>query len=119
MAIEARGDIRYGDKGNMTRQEIDQTIAILIDLKKANHFRAFWSSFDESVNFMAAGEVVIQSMWPPMPPSANCYWTLPQAKQESPQTRGRFGQLRSSPPKGQSLTRTRHHLPKLGLPNAI
>jgi putative spermidine/putrescine transport system substrate-binding protein len=65
MAIEARGDIRYGDKGNMTRQEIDQTIAILIDLKKANHFRAFWSSFDESVNFMAAGEVVIQSMWSP------------------------------------------------------
>ncbi|WP_371228047.1 ABC transporter substrate-binding protein [Roseovarius sp. 2305UL8-3] len=65
MAIEARGDITYGDKGNMTREEIDKTIAILIELKKAGHFRAFWSSFDESVNFMAAGEVVIQSMWSP------------------------------------------------------
>lgn len=65
MAIEARGDISYGDKGNMTRDEIDQTIAILTDLKQAGHFRAFWSSFDESVNFMAAGEVVIQSMWSP------------------------------------------------------
>lgn len=65
MAIEARGDLTYGDKGNMTQEEIDKTIAILIDLKKAGHFRAFWSSFDESVNFMAGGEVVIQSMWSP------------------------------------------------------
>lgn len=65
MAIEARGDISYGDKGNMTRDEIDRTIAILTELKQAGHFRAFWSSFDESVNFMAAGEVVIQSMWSP------------------------------------------------------
>jgi putative spermidine/putrescine transport system substrate-binding protein len=65
MAIEARGDITYGDKGNMTRDEIDATIAILTELKQAGHFRAFWSSFDESVNFMAAGEVVIQSMWSP------------------------------------------------------
>lgn len=65
MAIEARGDITYGDKGNMTRDEIDKTIDILIAAKKAGQFRAFWSSFDESVNLMAAGEVVIQSMWSP------------------------------------------------------
>jgi putative spermidine/putrescine transport system substrate-binding protein len=65
MAIEARGDITYVDKGNMTRAEIDQTIAILIKAKQDGQFRAFWSSFDESVNFMASGEVVIQSMWSP------------------------------------------------------
>jgi putative spermidine/putrescine transport system substrate-binding protein len=65
MAIEARGDLTYADKGNMTRAEIDKTIAILIQLKQGGHFRAFWSSFDESVNFMASGEVVIQSMWSP------------------------------------------------------
>ena len=65
MAIESRGDLRYGDKGNMTREEIDKTIAILIDAKKAGQFRAFWSTFDESVNLMASGEVVIQSMWSP------------------------------------------------------
>ena len=65
MAIEARGDLTYADKGNMTRDEIDQTIAILIGLKQDGHFRAFWSSFDESVNFMASGEAVIQSMWSP------------------------------------------------------
>ena len=65
MAIEARGDITYGDKGNMTREEIDKTIEILIAAKKNGQFRAFWSTFDESVNFMASGEVVIQSMWSP------------------------------------------------------
>ncbi|SSC72188.1 unnamed protein product [Ciceribacter sp. T2.26MG-112.2] len=65
MAIEARGDLKYVDKGNMSREEIDQTIAILIQLKQDGHFRAFWSSFDESVNFMTSGEAVIQSMWSP------------------------------------------------------
>lgn len=65
MAIEARGDFVYGDKGNMTTEEIDKTIDILIEAKKAGQFRAFWSSFDESVNLMASGEVVIQSMWSP------------------------------------------------------
>ena len=34
MAIEARGDIKYGDKGNMTPEEIDKTIEILIDAKR-------------------------------------------------------------------------------------
>jgi len=65
LALEARGDIKYGDKGNMTKPEIDKTIAVLTDLKKQGHFRAFWSSFDQSVNLMASGEVVIQSMWSP------------------------------------------------------
>lgn len=65
MALESRGDLKYGDKGNMTREEIDKTIKVLIDLKKQGHFRAFWNSFDQSVNLMASGEVVLQSMWSP------------------------------------------------------
>ena len=65
MAIEARGDMKYGDKGNMTKAEIDKTIDILIKAKKAGQFRAFWATFDESVNLMAAGETIVQSMWSP------------------------------------------------------
>jgi putative spermidine/putrescine transport system substrate-binding protein len=65
MICEAMGEIKYGDKGNMTRAEIDKTIAILTEAKKAGQFRAFWKTFDESVNLMASGEVVIQSMWSP------------------------------------------------------
>ncbi len=65
MALEARGDIKYADKGNMTRAEIANTINIMEGIKKSGQFRAFWTNFDQSVNLMAAGEVVIQSMWSP------------------------------------------------------
>jgi putative spermidine/putrescine transport system substrate-binding protein len=65
MVCEAMGEIKYVDKGNMTTDEIDKTIAIFTEAKKAGQFRAFWKSFDESVNLMASGEVVIQSMWSP------------------------------------------------------
>ena len=65
LALEARGDIKYGNKGNMTRDEIDKTIAVMMDVKKAGQFRSFWGTFDQSVNLMASGEVVIQSMWSP------------------------------------------------------
>jgi putative spermidine/putrescine transport system substrate-binding protein len=65
MVAEAMGEIKYGDKGNMTKEEIDQTIALLTAAKQDGQFRAFWKTFDESVNLMASGEVVIQSMWSP------------------------------------------------------
>ena len=65
MVCEAMGEIQYGNKGNMTKEEIDKTIAIFTEAKKNGQFRAFWKTFDESVNLMASGEVVIQSMWSP------------------------------------------------------
>ncbi len=65
MVCEAMGEIQYADKGNMTKEEIDKTIGIFTEAKKNGQFRAFWKSFDESVNLMASGEVVIQSMWSP------------------------------------------------------
>ncbi|HTV36207.1 MAG TPA: extracellular solute-binding protein [Xanthobacteraceae bacterium] len=65
MAIESAGKIKYGDKGNQTKEEIDKTIEILTAAKKSGQFRAFWTDFNESVNLMASGEVVIQSMWSP------------------------------------------------------
>ncbi|WP_108397371.1 ABC transporter substrate-binding protein [Devosia submarina] len=65
MILEAMGAVTYGDKGNMTQEEIDKTIDFLIKAKQDGQFRAFWKSFDESVNLMSSGEVVIQSMWSP------------------------------------------------------
>ena len=65
MIMEAAGEITYADKGNMTKEEIDKTIDFMIKVKQDGQFRAFWKSFDESVNLMASGEVVIQSMWSP------------------------------------------------------
>ena len=65
MVVEAAGLYKYPDKGNMTKKEIDLTIMTLIEAKKAGQFRALWKDFNESVNLMASGEVVIQSMWSP------------------------------------------------------
>ena len=65
MALEAKGDVKYVDKGDMTRDEIDKTITKLIEYKHAGQFRAFWTNFDQSVQLMASGEVVMQSMWAP------------------------------------------------------
>ncbi len=65
MVVESLGEYKYPDKGNMTKEEIDLTLGIFTEAKKNGQFRAFWKSFDESVNLMASGEVVIQSMWSP------------------------------------------------------
>jgi len=65
IALEAAGLVKYADKGDMTKAEIDATIEQLLKLKKQGHFRAFWSGYEESVNLMVAGETVIQSMWAP------------------------------------------------------
>lgn len=65
MVVEALGIMKFGDKGNMTKEELDKITAILIEQKKAGQFRAFWKTFDESVNLMTSGEVVLQSMWSP------------------------------------------------------
>ena len=65
MVVESMGEHTYTDKGNMTKEEIDLTVKVLTEAKKAGQFRAFWKEFNESVNLMASGEVVIQSMWSP------------------------------------------------------
>ena len=65
MGVEALGLMKFGDKGNMTSKEIDFLVDFLITKKKEGHFRAFWSTFGQSVNLMVSGEVVLQSMWSP------------------------------------------------------
>ena len=65
LVAESLGLMTFVDKGNMTKAEIDQIIGILKEQKAAGQFRAFWKTFDESVNLMSSGEVVLQSMWSP------------------------------------------------------
>jgi putative spermidine/putrescine transport system substrate-binding protein len=65
MAVEALGLKKFGDKGNMTKPEIDFLIDYIIPLKKGGHFRAFWENFGQSVNLMVNGEVALESMWSP------------------------------------------------------
>ncbi len=63
-AVQA-GLLEFEDLGNMTKDEIDALIKLLLDYKKKGQFRAFWTTFDESVTLMQSGEVVIESMWSP------------------------------------------------------
>ena len=65
MGVEAMGLMKFGDKGDMTKAEIDKLVAFLIKKKKEGHFRAFWETFGQSVNLMVSGEVALQSMWSP------------------------------------------------------
>lgn len=65
MAFEAAGLIHYADMGNMTRAEIDATVNRLIELRKSGHLTSMWQRFEESVELLATGQVVLQSMWAP------------------------------------------------------
>ncbi|HZR91771.1 MAG TPA: extracellular solute-binding protein [Gaiellaceae bacterium] len=64
-AVTALGLMKIKDYGNPTKAEIDRLFKILTKYKKQGQFRAFWSAFTDSVNFMVSKEVVIESMWSP------------------------------------------------------
>ncbi len=64
-AAAALGLMKFKHLGNMSKAEIDTLTKILLKYKKQGQFRAFWSTFNESVNLMASKEVVIESMWSP------------------------------------------------------
>jgi putative spermidine/putrescine transport system substrate-binding protein len=62
IAAEAMGLMRFRDKGDMTRAEIDRLVKILIRLKKQGQFRHFWH-WVEAIGLMRSGEVVVEPMW--------------------------------------------------------
>ena len=71
LAVQAKGLMRFGDIGAMTKSELDQMFAILIDYKQRGHFSGFWTSVPESVRFMRSKRVVIESMFSPAVSSLN------------------------------------------------
>jgi putative spermidine/putrescine transport system substrate-binding protein len=64
-AVKALGLLSIKDFGNPSKAEIDKLFKILTVYKKKGQFKAFWSQFTDSVNFMVSKEVVIESMWSP------------------------------------------------------
>jgi putative spermidine/putrescine transport system substrate-binding protein len=64
-AAEPAGLMRFKDKGDMSRGEIDRLIKILIRLKKSGQFHGLWDerTVDRAVEFMLSGQVVVESMW--------------------------------------------------------
>ncbi len=81
-AVQALGLMKFKDLGNMTKAEMDRLFKILGTYRKDGQFRAFWGTFNESVNLMASKEVVIESMWSPavallVAQGVNCRYAFP------------------------------------------
>ncbi|WP_131113506.1 ABC transporter substrate-binding protein [Lichenihabitans psoromatis] len=65
MAFESRGDIRFGDMGNMTIDEIDGLMGLLWARKKEGFFAGLWRTAAQSASDMMSGQAGIGSMWSP------------------------------------------------------
>ena len=65
MVMESLGDDEIRRQGQHDQARDRQDDRLPDRHQEAGPFRAFWKSFDESVNLMASGEVIIQSMWSP------------------------------------------------------
>jgi putative spermidine/putrescine transport system substrate-binding protein len=65
LAAKAKGLVDIQNVGAITKAELDKLFAVLIDYKRRGHFSGFWTSVPESVDFMASGRVVIESMFSP------------------------------------------------------
>jgi len=65
LAARAKGLMDFADIGAMTRAELDELFAILVAKKRDGHFFGVWNSVPESVDFMAKGDVVVESMFSP------------------------------------------------------
>lgn len=65
LAAQGKGLIQFNDVGNLTRKDLDALFDILLEYRRAGHFRGIWSSVPQSVKLMQRGESVIESMFSP------------------------------------------------------
>ena len=65
LALQAKNLVRFNDIGNLTREEIDNLFEVILSYRKRGQFRGTWHSVPDSINLMASGDVVIQSMFSP------------------------------------------------------
>lgn len=65
LGAQAAGLASFRDIGNMSLKEIDLLISLLIERKRAGHFRKFWGSIADAERLMAERKVVIESLWSP------------------------------------------------------
>jgi putative spermidine/putrescine transport system substrate-binding protein len=63
LAIMAQGLVQFEDPADLSIDEIDAMVRILIQRKKAGHFQTMWESVSDVVPPMESGEVIIGSLW--------------------------------------------------------
>ncbi len=55
-----------GDPGNLTESELRDVMSFLIERKKAGQFRKFWRGWEQGVELMSSGEVLVMTGWEPI-----------------------------------------------------
>jgi len=65
LALKARGEMTFGDMGNMTVDEIDRMMSLLAARQREGYFFSLWRTAAEAAELMTNGPVAIQSMWSP------------------------------------------------------
>lgn len=65
LAAQASGLMTFDDIGNMSVEEIDRLLGILVALRKEGFFAGFWRTDEQAANLMASHKVAIQSIWSP------------------------------------------------------
>jgi len=65
MYVKAKGETPINDPANMTPEEAKAVADFLIARKKAGQFRAMWTTWEESVDLFARGEVIVCNVWEP------------------------------------------------------
>lgn len=51
---------------NMTASEFEAVVDFLIEQKESGQFRTMWSGYENAVNLMSSGEVVVMDTWEPV-----------------------------------------------------
>ena len=65
MYLKHHGMATIDQPSNMTPEEAAATADFLIERKQAGQFRALWGTWEESIDLVANGEVVIENCWEP------------------------------------------------------
>ena len=65
MYLKHHGLATIDQPSNMTPEEAKTTADFLIERKNAGQFRSLWGTWEESIDLMANGEVIVQNCWEP------------------------------------------------------
>lgn len=66
MYLDHEGIVDIENPRNMTASEFEAVVDFLIEQKKSGQFRTMWSGYENAVNLMANGEVVVMDTWEPV-----------------------------------------------------
>lgn len=65
LAAQSAGLMRFQDIGNLSVEEIDALLGLLIRRKREGHFASFWKTAAEATDLMAEGRFSAGSLWSP------------------------------------------------------